>query len=409
VPPGGSGSIRSYTIAKQLVKKGYDITLITTSARFKRGFKLKNKINHLKIEGIELIVLKISYSNRFSYFRRIKAFVEYAVLATLLSKKSHRFDLIFASSTPLTVAIPALIAKIWHRIPLIFEVRDLWPEVPIAMGVIRKRWLIWVLLQLEKLIYRRAEHIIALSPDMKDSIVETQVPEEKVSVIPNFSDNELFSVETENREEFQKKIPFLGSKPLVIYTGTFGTVNDLSYLIRLAAAMRQLDPETTFVLVGTGKEEEKLRILAARTGVINRNLWFLPPVAKKSLPGIISCATVTVSTVANNPALWKNSANKLFDAFAAGKPIMINHYGWQAELLRRRNAGLVVPPEDPTRGAHLLHEFIHDHQRYALACSEAKRLAEEQFDSSSLVGKIEAIIASILRTEPVITGPFSAS
>ncbi|MDR8252318.1 glycosyltransferase family 4 protein, partial [Acinetobacter baumannii] len=132
---------------------------------------------------------------------------------------------------PLTIAIPAVFTARALKVPMVFEVRDLWPELPIAMGALNNKVAQKLAYQLEDWAYKNSKAIVALSPGMKEGIVKTGYPKAKVAVIPNSSDLELFKVEDRRVEEFRKSHEWLQDRPLIVYTGTFGHINGVGYLI----------------------------------------------------------------------------------------------------------------------------------------------------------------------------------
>lgn len=384
VPPDGSGGTRSYEMARRLVAAGNKVTLVTSSAFFPASYKFDKMITYLDIDGIQLRVIDIPYSNRLSYASRMIAFFRFALHSVLVALNTDGVDLVFATSTPLTIAIPAIFAKRKQRCPMVFEVRDLWPELPVAIGALRNPLAIRVARILESWAYRSSDHVIALSPGMKEGIVQTGYPGNKVSVVPNSCDIALFKTPVTSGERFLSGHPYLHGGPLVTYAGTFGIINGVNYLVDIAAEMAVINPSIRFLIAGEGKQKEQLIEHARQRGVLEHNLWIIPPVPKKEMPGLLSAATVATSFFVDLPEMWNNSANKFFDALAAGRPIMINYNGWQAELLSSSGAGIVVPPQDPLVAARMLNEFLNDASRLQKAATAATELASNVFDRDLL-------------------------
>ena len=177
------GSTRSYEMARRFVAAGHDVNLITADRHAKpgSGWRVSDEA------GIRVHWLPVPYSNEMSVRERIGAFFKYAYGAAQKAS-SLKTDLIFASSTPLTIALPAVWAAKRHRVPMVFEVRDLWPELPIAMGALKGAPTIYTAKRLERFAYRNAAQVIALSPGMKDGVVKTGYPAERVHVVPNSCD-----------------------------------------------------------------------------------------------------------------------------------------------------------------------------------------------------------------------------
>jgi glycosyltransferase involved in cell wall biosynthesis len=389
----GSGGTRSYEFARLLQQHGHEITVLCGNSD---GSGLASYTGSLieerNLDGITTIQLNVPYNQHMSYLRRIAAFVWFMLLASWAAARQRDVDVIFATSTPLTIAVPAMAASFINRRPFIFEVRDLWPEVPIGMGILRNPLLIALARVLERLAYRSAAHIVACSPGMRDGIIRAGVRTEKVSVIPNACDNDLFDVPTQVGLAFRARYPHLANRPLIVYTGAFGRVNGLDYLVRLAQQMYTLDRSIAFLLIGAGKEKPGLQALARELGVLNKTLWLIDEMPRRNIPEILSAATIATSTVIPNSVLWNNSANKFFDALAAGRPIAVNHMGWQAELLHETGAGIVLPPDDVAKAAEMLVDFLHSESRQEQARKAAKRLARERFDRILLTAQLESIL-----------------
>tara|TARA_B100000959_G_scaffold69459_1_gene73593 strand:+ start:6893 stop:8104 length:1212 start_codon:yes stop_codon:yes gene_type:complete len=391
--PDMPGSVRSYEMTRRLVAAGHSVVVLST----RRDQYQKTRRGLHNEDGVKVVWLPVAYHNNMNFFQRIKAFLTYAVYVCQLGLKLPA-DIIVASSTPLTVAIPALILKKIRFLPLTFEVRDLWPAVPIAMGVIRSPLIKFLARWLERTAYQASSKIIALSPGIAAGICSTGIPKQILVEIPNASECERFAVPAHKGSEYRNQFPWLADHPLVLYTGSIGQVNGLAYMVRLAHAMQSLDPEIRFLVVGQGREQATVTALARETGVFEKSMFFLPPVNKSQLPVLLSAATVCSSWVIPVPELAYNSANKFFDALAAGRPMIINHGGWQANLLKAAAAGLVLPAHDPAQAASILQSVLRDQSRLTAMSQSASRLAR-QFDLNLLGDKFVTAVESVLDHE----------
>lgn len=308
-----------------------------------------------------------------------------------------RGDLVFATSTPLTITIPGVFAKFGRPAPMVFEVRDLWPALPIAIGAIK--WPVTKMLAraLEKFAYRNSEHIVALSPGIADGIVATGYPRDRISVIPNAADLDLFEVSPTEVIEWRTMNPEFASFDLVTYTGTFGLINGVAYLIDVASAMRDIDSDIAFLLVGSGVESQIIQERATELGLLDHNVFIRPRVSKKDLPLILAASSVTTSVVTQIKENESNSANKFFDGLAAGRPVAINHGGWQRELLEYNAAGIFLDPNDPAAAATALKDLIRDEQRLKQMGASALSLAKREFARDDLAHAFQAVLERSLR------------
>src|SRR5699024_6122687 len=182
---------RSYCIALELIKQGHQITMVTANP------KAVEEREEKEIDGIKVIYLKEAYSQDMSIKQRLSSFIGF-VRKSIQEAKTHKdIELVIATSTPLTVGITALYMKWFKKAPYIFEVRDLWPEVPIQMGAFKSPFIVKPTRWFEKKIYQNAEHVIALSPGMQDGVVK-YIPKERTSMIPNMSKIDQFWPREEN-------------------------------------------------------------------------------------------------------------------------------------------------------------------------------------------------------------------
>jgi len=385
--PSMPGSTRSYEMAKRLVQWGHEVHMITSE----REGTQKEIWRETEEDGIHVHWTPVPYSNSMNYPQRIRAFFAYALRA---GKKAIEIegDVVFATSTPLTVAIPAVRSSSKLGIPMVFEVRDLWPEIPIAIGAIKNPLLIAAARQLEKYAYRNAARVVALSPGIKEGITRTGCPEEKITVIPNSCDIDLFDVPGERGQEIRHRFEWLGERPLVAYIGTFGKINGAGYLARLAAEVGKRDPEVRFAAIGDGKERHEVETLARDLGVLNRNFFMFSQIPKKETPSWFSAATISTSLFIDLPEMWNNSANKFFDSLAAGKPVAINYQGWQAEILQEAGAGIVLDPQNIGEAAAVIAERVRDRSWLEGASEAARHLASERFDREKLARSLEEVL-----------------
>lgn len=392
-----AGGTRSFEMARRMVEAGHRVQMIT-SYRVANAPVKTGQWFETEEQGIHVHWLVNPYSNKMGFRERIASFLRFALRAGNKAA-SLKGDIVFATSTPLTIAIPALYAKRRMRIPMVFEVRDLWPDVPMAMGIIKNPVVIRLAKRLEKMAYFGANHVVALSPDMARGIEKTGYPSNQISVIPNSSDTALFRVPVSNGEAFLSKHPFLKGGPVVLYAGTLGRVNGVDYLVHIAKHMLSINPRTRFLVVGKGSEDSIIRQLAEQEGILEKNFWMLGQVSKSEMPAILSACSLSCSLVIDNTALWANSANKAFDTFAAERPLAINHGGWLANVLTESKAGIVVHATDSHLAAQQINDFLMDTERIMSARKAAKLLAEERFNRDILAKNLMGIIEEVAATQ----------
>jgi glycosyltransferase involved in cell wall biosynthesis len=381
--PSGSTGTRSYEFARRWVQAGHKVTVVTGHYDI-GGLQVgQGLIQRQTIEGINVVIVGTRYSNKQSFFQRVFSFLAFTVLSIFVGLKEQNIDVVYATSTPLTVGIPAMVIKACRFIPFVFEVRDQWPRIPIELGIIKNRWLIQCLHWLEKTIYQHASAIVALSPGMADGVRNTLKCDKPISIIPNSSDTQLFRPDIDgtsvrNRYKWEDKFVFL-------HFGAMGKANGLDFIIQVAERLKE-NRDIHFVIVGDGSEKSRLKSLALSLEL--KNIEFTGSIPKSELPSLVASCDVSMVIFANFPILEENSANKFFDSLSAGKPILLNYSGWQKEILEKNKAGF---------GCHLcnIDEFIrkvvylHSHRELLVKMKKnSRKIAENIFNRDVLSGKV---------------------
>lgn len=383
------GATRSYEMARRFVAAGHEVHMITSQ----RVDSQQTGWFESDEAGIQVHWYPVPYSNHMSYRKRLVSFLSFA-LAARNKVTELEGDVIFASSTPLTIAIPAVPAARKKKIPLVFEVRDLWPEMPIAMGVIRSPLLKSLAYKLEKWAYNNSAAIVALSPGMKEGVVKSGYPAEKVAVIPNSSDNNDFRYDALAERAFRVEREWLNDKPLLVYTGAFGKVNGVCFMVKLAKELLDCGSNIRILLVGDGMELVMLKQTAKQSGVYLENLFIEESLSKKEMPALLSAATFASNLVIDLPEARANSANKFFDALAAGKPILLNHGGWMHELVQKHQCGLGMWQRPIREVAEELDDKMNDPVWLYEAGKAARKLAEVHFDRDDLAEQLMSVLSA---------------
>ena len=367
--PEKAGGTRKYDLATSFVKKGIDVTVITSY----NGNPGDPMWKEYEREGIKFNELNCPYSNYMGTKERMKAFIHFMRNST---KKALTIDcdVVLATSTPLSIGYPAL------RMP----------GVPIAMGYFKNKLAQKALYAFEKRIYKKAAAIVPLSIGMDENI-KRRYPNDKSVVIPNISEINRFA---DIKKEIDIEVP--EGKKVLLYAGTFGNVNGVGYIIEMAAHTLKYNPNVWYYLVGKGKEKEDNIKQAEALGVLNKNVFIFDPVRKSDLPYLYSIATVGSSFVIDIPALWDNSANKFFDTLAARRPMVINHEGWQADAIRKYNCGYVLPPKVTDEAAKAFVDYMTNEELLKEQGENAFKLGKEQYSLEVAVDKYMKIFKSIV-------------
>lgn len=385
------GGGRSFEMARRLVAAGHEVHMVTSDQQARSG---SAPWRESREAGIHVHWAAVPYDNVMSHRQRMRAFVDFAWCAARRAV-SLDGDVVFATSTPLTIALPGVFASRRLRCPMVFEVRDLWPAVPVAIGAIRHPAAIAAARWLEEFAYRNSAHIVALAPGMRDEIVATGVPEERVTVIPNGCDLASFD-DPAAGEALRRQHAWLADRPLLVFTGTFGLVNGMDYLPRLAAGLAQIDEDIRVVAIGAGREFDSTRRLAGTLGVLDRNLFLLGQRTKLEAAAWTQAADMTLALFTGPSIVWRDAVqNKFFDSLAAGKPVANNFPGWQSLIAEEAGAGLILPADDLPAAARRVAAALRDRAWLESAGAAARRLAEKRFNRDELARQLITVLERV--------------
>ena len=377
--PEEGGAIRSYYLARGLVENGLEVELITSHNEDVAVTRV--------VDEITVHYLPVKYDNSDGFLKRVFAFFKFMRLARKKAAAIKDVDLVYATSTPLTIGVSAMRIKKDKNVPYYFEVRDLWPEAPFQMGVIKNRLLKKYLKNLEAQVYRNADKIIALSPGIRDGIIKLR-PEKQVAVIPNMSDTEFFHPEEKNPE--MQELFNTGNSFVISYFGTIGRANHLDYLLVAANKALKEGLDIKFFIIGEGSELSRLKYLTRHFGLTN--ISFLPFQNKYNLRRVLNVTDAAYVSFISKPIMETNSPNKFFDALAAGKLIITNTKGWVKDIIEEEECGFYYNPDQPDVFIDKLREYLESKSSLSKAQHQARRLAENKFARSVQVRRLVELI-----------------
>lgn len=398
----GTGGTRSYEFARRLVAAGHEVTMVTSGDGGERT-----------VDGIRVVEARGGYSDyvratHVGYARRLLAFARFALSAAVAALRGPRPDVVFATSPPLTMALPAIVAARRWRAPLVFEVRDLWPEAPIQMGALRSPLARRIARWLERTVYRSASEIVALSPGMRDGIVAAGGDPERIALIPNASDLDLFSPALDPGD-LRARLGLASDDFVCAYFGTMGEANDLTQVVEAAALLDAGGVDATpggagadggerrvvFVLQGDGKRRAALEADVRRRRL--GNVVFAPAGDKRAAARLAAASDACMTIFKDVPILATNSPNKLFDTFAAGRAAIVNTDGWQRVLVEEHEAGVFARPGDAADLADKVAALRDDPERTRRYGDNARALAEREFDRDLLAERLRGVLERAAR------------
>ena len=380
--PQGSAGTRSYEMAQALIRAGHSVTMVCGSyAQGKTGLSMQFENGQRRgvVDGIDVIEFDLNYGNDMGFVQRFGVFLKFAVGSIGVALREPA-DVVFATTTPLTAGIPGIFARWLRRKPFVFEVRDLWPELPKAMGVITNPVVLWLMSLLEWVSYRSADRLVGLSPGIVEGIEARGVDKSRIAMVPNGCDLDLFAAP----EDAWRPSGVRHDQLLAVFTGTHGSANGLDSVLNAAEVLKERGrDDIQIALVGQGREKPRLIAEAEERGL--ENVLFLDPVPKTKLAGLMAGADIGLQILRNVPAFYfGTSPNKFFDYISAGLPVLNNYPGWLAGLIVESDCGLAVPPDDPASFADALIEAASDRKALHQKGMNAQELAKTRFSRRKL-------------------------
>lgn len=383
--PSGSTGIRSYEMAQRLLKHNHQVTMVCGSygggetgltTEFVKGRR------EGVVDGINIIEFDLAYSNTDGLLKRAGTFLKFAIKSIGIAL-THKYDVVFATTTPLTAGIPGIFARWLRGKPFVFEVRDLWPELPKEMGVITNPLVLAAMSALEWCSYRSAHRCIGLSPGIVEGIKKRGVKASKVEIVPNGCDLTIFADEvTDWRPD-----GVTDTDLMAVFTGTHGQANGLDAALNAAVELKKRGrDDIKLVLVGQGKLKESLQERAKQEGL--DNVIFHPPVNKSKLAELMKGADIGLQLLANIPAFYYGtSPNKFFDYISAGLPVLNNYPGWLAGMITDNNCGYAIEPDNAQAFADALENASDNKELLSEMGERAQALAKRDFNRHNLADK----------------------
>jgi glycosyltransferase involved in cell wall biosynthesis len=360
---------RPYALVQALAGH-HDVTVITTQTGRER--RITQQFEWVP-SGVSLKTLQVPYRNAMTTVERLQAYTRYAVMAGWHGLRLSPPDLIVASSTPLSVPMVAGMLARWHRVPWVFEVRDLWPDFPIQMGAVPSSVAQRVLYALEQRLYRSAAHVVALSPDMARH-VRRRAGHDRVYLNPYGTDLSL--LRQAPLQEAEALCPLEDGQHLILYAGSLGRANAIPTLLDAAHRLRHRS-DIVWAFVGDGYHHDTVAAAARELP----NVRLLPPQPYPDTLALFKHASLSVTSFINRPVLRTNAPSKLMDSLAAGTPVVVTNPGWTKRLVESGGCGWYVPPEDSDALATCIASALDaDSERQASWQRNAQRVAHARFD-----------------------------
>lgn len=395
----GATGTRSYEFARTLIGKGHHVTMLCGSAAASKTGLSSAAVGGLRrgrVDGIDVIEICLPYSNHHGFLRRSVTFVRFALRSIRIAWQEP-YDLMYATSTPLTAGLPGIAMRLlWPERKFVFEVRDLWPELPKAMGVVKNPLVLLAMSALEKATYLAMHAGVALSPGIQRGMRRRTPVDKPIEMIPNGSDTDVFTAK-QSDDAAENRLPIDAPPKALrcVFTGAHGRANGLDAVLDAARELKARGrSDIQLVFIGDGSEKSRLVQRKESEGLTNCS--FLAPVPKSQLATFLNDTDVGLMILANVPAFYYGtSPNKFFDYIAAGLPVLTNYPGWLAELIDQHGCGRVVRPDDPQAFADALC-WMADHRGELRNMGlRSRQLAESEFERRHLADRFVRFVERV--------------
>jgi len=386
-PEIGAAPTRLQSIARELLRMGHDVEVVTGLPNYPKGRIFEGYRNCLyrreMREGMTLHRLWM-FPALGGGMQRILNYVSFTISAFLGMFCAKTPDYIFVESPPILLSIPGyFFSRLW-KVPLILNVADLWPDTPIDMGFMRKKgFSARLIFALERWSYRKATYVNAVTEGIASSLLrDKSVPAEKLLFLPNGVDTILYRPRP--TDHCLKEQLGLQDKKIILWAGTQGRAHGLEYVLH-AAKLLEGHPEIHFLFIGDGSAKASLELLCRELDLCNAS--FHDPVPFEELPPFFSIADSGLASLLPLPIHETARPSKVFPVLASGKPLIFVGKGEGARLIREANAGIVVPPEDPGALALAVLELVQNPKLAAELGHNGRRFVESNLQWSQIIEK----------------------
>lgn len=385
-----------HEVGRELVKMGHQVTVITGFPHYPSGAipsEYRRKLAQTEeCDGIQVLRTALFPASTSRFLLRTLSHLSFLISSALRSLGSGPCDVVISSSPPLEIALAGIFVSRLKRKPFVFEIRDLWPDDAIHLGLLKGRVPIAIAKWIERLAYRQAKRIVPVSPGFVPYLLSEGLPEPKVRVIINGTDVHLFRPEAA-WSRVGRLFNADDGNFTVIYAGTHGLQHHLETVLETARLLAE-HRNIRFLLVGDGREKAKL--LAKRRQFGLTNVQFLPARPREKIATLIAGADICLLHTADMMINTRNIPAKLFDYMAAGRSIVAGARGQAQRLVERAQTGITVSPENPSEMAEAILQLYSDSHLRAQLGANGRKYALEHFSRQLIAQQYAQLLEEVL-------------
>jgi glycosyltransferase involved in cell wall biosynthesis len=399
VSPDEPGHTRHFEMAQFLQKHGHELVIVGSDVNYQTGRPTTKRERVFEdveqvIDGVRILRAYVYPSLHRSYFWRIISFFSFMFSSILAALRVRDVDLVMGTTPPIFQAVSAWFVSLVRRRPFLLEVRDLWPEFGVGMGVLTNPIIIALARWLENFLYARATHILVNSPAYRNYLLEKGLPEKKVTFIPYGTDVDMFNPQVDG-SAIRRKLG-VEDKFVVLYAGALGQANDIFTLLRAAERLRD-QPDIRFVLFGDGKE--RIHIEEERRRKSLENVIIAGVYPKKEMPFVLASSDVCLAILQNIRMFRTTYPNKVFDYMAAGRATVLVIDGVIREVIETSHGGVFVEPGDDEQLAKTLLELSRDRPRVRQMGIDARAYLVKHLNRRDRLDETLRFLQSLVKAE----------
>lgn len=405
---------RTFEHCREWVRAGHDVTVVTCAPNHPQGRVYDGYRNRVlareKVDGIDVIRVWTYVTANEGFLKRTLGYVSFMISAVLLLPFFGRADVVVTTSPQFFNGLAGFFVSRLKRIPWVLEIRDLWPDSIFAVGAIRNRHVIAALSALERFAYRTASHIVVVTDAFKAHITRLGIAAERITVIKNGVDLDLFQAPTErdiaqihDAIESRTGVSVRG-KFVAAYVGTHGMAHRLETLLQ-AAQLCSNDERIVFLMVGDGAERKKLAELHGRMQL--QNVLMLEQMPKSAMPAIWGITDASLVLLKQSQLFTTVIPSKIFESMAMQKPIVLGVEGEASALVEAAGAGICIEPENARQLAAALKRLCDDRDWHARLARSGAHFVRTHFDRRRLAAIYLDVLADQLREARTLPGTLS--
>ena len=395
VSPEEPGHTRHFEMGQYLKARGHELIIVASDLNYQTGQRTVERRGlyaEQVFDGIRVLRSYMYPAIHRSYFWRVIAFFSFMFSSIWTAMRVKDVDLVLGTTPPIFQAVSALVVASLRGKPFLLEVRDLWPEFGISMGVLKNPLIIALSRWLENFLYKRADHILVNSPAYREYMLAKGVPDNKVTYIAYGTDVDMFNPSIDG-SSIRKELK-VEDKFVVLYAGALGQANDIDTLLRAAERLKK-EERIRFVLFGDGKERAHLETEAKNKNLTN--VIFAGTRPKKDMPLIVASADACLAILQDIPAFRTTYPNKVFDYMAAGRASVIVIDGITRELIEASQGGVYVHPADDVMLAQKILELSQNPAQVKAMGASAREYLVKNLDRRDKLNETLGLLEKLVK------------